>query len=161
MCVANISRAAATPRSPPRLTAAIAQADFTPTAAQGPPSDVSRFRLLDAYAAVAFKNNQISFGKQSLWWGPNFGGPMLYSDNAEPITMLRYDRVSPFKLPSFLGVLGPMRVQFFIGQLSGQQFVNIPIPGQTGAVARRWSIRRFAESSAVHSRDEAEREPYS
>jgi len=111
---------------------AIAQADFSPTAAQGPPSNVSSFRLLDAYAAVAFKNNQISFGKQSLWWGPNFGGPMLYSDNAEPITMLRYDRVSPFKLPSFLGGLGPMRVQFFIGQLSGQQFVNIPIPGQSG-----------------------------
>lgn len=121
------------PARSPEADAAIAQADFTPTAAQGPPSDVSRFRLLDAYAAVAFKNNQISFGKQSLWWGPNFGGPMLYSDNAEPITMLRYDRVSPFKLPSFLGVLGPMRVQFFIGQLSGQQFVNIPIPGQTGA----------------------------
>jgi Capsule assembly protein Wzi len=112
--------------------AAIAQADFTPTAAQGPKSDVAQFRLLDAYVAVVLKNNQLSFGKQSLWWGPNFGGAMLYSDNATPITMLRYDRVSPFKLPSFLGALGPMRVQFFIGQLSGQQFVNIPIAGQSG-----------------------------
>src|SRR6516164_5723010 len=112
--------------------AAIAQADFTPAAAQGPPSDISRFRLLDAYVALTFKNNQLSFGQQSLWWGPSYGGPMLYSDNAEPITMLRYDRVSPFKLPSFLGTLGPMRVQFFIGQLSGQQFVSIPIPGQPG-----------------------------
>ncbi len=109
---------------------ALARADFTPTAAQGPPSNVSQFRLLDAYATMAFKNNQLSFGKQSLWWGPDFGGTMLYSDNAEPITMLRYDRVSPFKLPSFLGALGPMRMQFFIGQLSGQQFVNIPIPSQ-------------------------------
>jgi hypothetical protein len=125
-------RSGSVPAVPAAAQSAIAQADFTPTAAQGPPSDVSRFRLLDAYAAVAFKNNQISFGKQSLWWGPSYGGPMLYSDNAEPITMLRYDRVSPFKLPSFLGVLGPMRVQFFIGQLAGQQFVNIPIPGQPG-----------------------------
>jgi hypothetical protein len=116
----------------PAAQNAISQADFTPTAAQGPPSNVSRFQLLDAYASVVFKNNQLSFGKQSLWWGPDFGGPMLYSDNAAPITMLRYDRVSPFKLPSFLGVLGPMRLQFFIGQLSGQQFVNIPIPGQPG-----------------------------
>ena len=120
------------PALSPQAQAAIAQADFTPAAAQGPPSDVSRFRLLDTYLAVAFKNNQISFGKQSLWWGPDFGGPMLYSDNAEPITMLRYDRVSPFKLPSFLGTLGPMRVQFFIGQLSGQQLVSIPIPGKPG-----------------------------
>src|SRR5215472_8494808 len=114
------------PALSPQAQAAIAQADFTPAAAQGPPSDVSRFRLLDTYLAVAFKNNQISFGKQSLWWGPDFGGPMLYSDNAEPITMLRYDRVSPFKLPSFLGTLGPMRVQFFLGRLSGQQFVQLP-----------------------------------
>lgn len=113
--------------------AAIAQADFTPAAAQGPPSDVTRFRLLDAYVAVTFKNNQLSFGQQSLWWGPSYGRPMLYSDNAEPITMLRYDRVSPFKLPSFLGILGPMRVQFFIGQLRGQQFVNIPVTGRANA----------------------------
>jgi hypothetical protein len=116
----------------PHAQAAIAEADLTPAAARGPSSDVSRFRLLDTYLAVAFRNNQISFGKQSLWWGPDSGGPMLYNDNAEPITMLRYDRVSPFKLPSFLGVLGPMRVQFFIGQLSGQQFASIPIPGKQG-----------------------------
>jgi len=111
----------------PAAQAAIARADFTPTAAAGPLSNVSRFRLLDAYLSVIFKNNQLSFGKQSLWWGPGSGGPMLFSDNAAPITMLRYDRVSPFKLPGFLGRIGPMRLQFFIGQLSGQQFVNIPV----------------------------------
>ena len=33
----------------PTAQAAVAQADFTPTAAQGPSSDVSQFRLLDAY----------------------------------------------------------------------------------------------------------------
>ena len=121
------------PALSPAARSAIAQADFTPAAAEGPPSDVSRFRFLDAYAAVTFKNNQISFGKQSLWWGPNFGGPMLYSDNAEPIPMLRYDRVSPFKLPGFLGSLGPIRIQLLIGRLTGYQFMNIPIPGQPGA----------------------------
>ncbi len=120
------------PALSPAAQSAIAHADFTPAAAEGPASNVSRFRLLDTYVSVAFKNNQISVGKQSLWWGPNFGGPMLYSDNAEPITMLRYDRVSPFKLPGFLGWLGPMRVQFFVGQLSGYQFMNIPTPGQPG-----------------------------
>jgi hypothetical protein len=127
------------PRLSPEAQTAIAQADFTPVAAAGPPSNVARFRLLDAYVAVNFKNNQLSFGKQSLWWGPGYGGPMLFSDNAEPITMLRYDRVSPFKLPGFLGVLGPMRLQLFLGQLSGQQFVNIPIttnPAATHAVGQ-------------------------
>ena len=115
--------------------AAIAQADFTPSASAGPSSNVSRFRFIDAYAAFAFKNNQLSFGQQSLWWGPDFGDAMIWSNNAASIPMLRYDRVSPFKLPSFLGVLGPMRVQFFIGRLSGQQFVQLPnntTAGQSG-----------------------------
>lgn len=109
---------------------AVARADFTPVAAQGPTSNTGRFQLLDSYLAVNFKNNQLSFGKQSLWWGPESEGPLLFSSNASPVTMLKYDRVKPFKLPSFLGVLGPIRMQFFIGQLSGQQFVHI----QTGTV---------------------------
>lgn len=119
----------------PAAQTAIAQADFTPAASAGPASNVSRFRLIDAYVALAFKNNQLSFGQQALWWGPAAGSAMLFSDNAESIPMLRYDRVSPFKLPGFLAGLGPMRLQFFIGRLSGQQFVqagnNITV-GQAG-----------------------------
>ena len=49
---------------------------------------------------------------------------MLWSDNAEPITMLRLDRVRPLKLPSIAGLLGPIRGQFFIGRMEGQQFVH-------------------------------------
>jgi hypothetical protein len=110
----------------PEAQAAIAQVDVTPTASAGPPSNVSRFQLIDAYVALAFKNNQLSFGQQSLWWGPDSSDAMLFSNNAQSIPMLRYDRVSPFKLPGFLGALGPMRVQFFIGRLSGQRFVRQP-----------------------------------
>lgn len=92
-----------------------------------PPSDlypsVDRFRLLDGYVAMNLENWQVSFGKQSLWWGPGEGGPMMLSDNAEPLTMLRISRVTPFKLPSIFGLMGPIRTEFFVGQLSGQQFV--------------------------------------
>jgi Capsule assembly protein Wzi len=105
--------------------AAIAAADFTPTAAAGPISGFTRGRVLEAYASYTFHNNQLSFGKQALWWGPSKGGPLLFSNNAEPITMLRYDRVSPFELPGFGRLLGPIRVQLFLGRLSGQQFVHV------------------------------------
>ena len=92
-----------------------------------PPSDLSlsvdRFRVLNAYVAMNFENWQVSFGKQSLWWGPGEGGSMMLSDNAEPLTMLRISRVTPFKLPSIFGLMGPIRTEFFVGQLSGQQFV--------------------------------------
>ncbi len=82
-----------------------------------------RFRALDAYVAMNFENWQISFGKQSLWWGPGQGGSMMFSDNAEPVTMLRISRVSPVKLPGIFGWLGPVRTEFFVGRLSGQDFV--------------------------------------
>ena len=103
---------------------AIALADFTPAAQFGPATNFSRGRVLDAYVTVGFHNNQLSFGKQSLWWGPGKGGPLLWSNNAEPLTMLRYDRIRPIELPSVGRLLGPIRTQFFIGRLEGQQFVH-------------------------------------
>ncbi|HVH73130.1 MAG TPA: capsule assembly Wzi family protein [Candidatus Dormibacteraeota bacterium] len=84
---------------------------------------VNQVRLLDAYAGLTFDNWQVSFGKQSLWWSPMQSGPLMFSDNAEPINMFRISRVSPFKLPSILGWLGPIRIEMFMGELTGHDFV--------------------------------------
>lgn len=54
------------------------------------------------------------------------GGATLFSNNAEPIDMLRYDRVRPFTLPSIFKLLGPIRAELFVGRLSGAQFVLTP-----------------------------------
>jgi hypothetical protein len=69
-------------------------------------------------------NWQLSFGKQSLWWGPGENGALNFSNNAEPIPMFRVSRTAPMKLPSVLGFLGPVRTEFFLGQLSGHTFVR-------------------------------------
>jgi hypothetical protein len=92
---------------------------------------VSQLALLDAYVGMTFSDWQISFGRQSLWWGPGGGGPMMFSDNAAPIDMFRINRVSPMNLPWIFRRLGPMRVEFFLGQLRGQDFINGPA-GVTG-----------------------------
>lgn len=102
----------------------IAAADFTPTAAAGPVSGFLRGRLLEANISFTVSNNQFTFGRQSLWWGPARSGATLFSTNAEPIDMLRYDRVRPFVLPGFLKLLGPIRAQALVGRLSGTQFVR-------------------------------------
>jgi len=81
--------------------------------------------LLDAYVGMNFENWQLSFGKQSLWWGPSQGGPMLFSDNATPVEMLRLNRVTPFRLPSVLSWMGPIRLELFLGQLSGHEFMDV------------------------------------
>ncbi len=105
---------------------------LTPPATPIP--SVSQMQLLDAYVGLNFDNLQITFGQQSLWWGPGNGGPMLFSNNAPPIRMFRINRITPLKLPSFLHWLGPMRTEFFFGQLTGYEFVFNPsgLVGQFG-----------------------------
>ncbi len=104
-----------------------------PNAPLTPIATMSRFRALDAYVGMNFANWQMSFGKQSLWWGPSEGGTMAFTDNAEPINMLRANRVSPFHLPWIFGYLGAIRLDFFLGRLSGQEFIN---NGALGTVAQ-------------------------
>lgn len=122
----------------PSLSAATvaANSDFLPPPTTVLPSpSVNRFRTIEAYVGLSLSGWQISFGNQSLWWGPDQTGPMLFSNNAEPIPMLRFTRVSPFKLPSFLGWLGPIRSEYFVGQLRGHDFIggpNFVVSGQYG-----------------------------
>jgi hypothetical protein len=100
---------------------------------QAPVRDTPRdqVRLLDAYAAWNFRSVQVSVGRQSLWWGPNRGGPLMYSNNADPMDMIRVSKTSPAKLPSFLGLLGPMRWDFFFGMMADHHFPADPaIHGQ-------------------------------
>jgi len=121
----EFQRSGLEPTTPASSQAAISLGDAMTTGMNaGPVSGMARGRVLDAYISLNLKNNQLSFGRQTLWWGPTKGGPVLYSNNAEPVDMLRYDRVSPFTLPSIGGLLGPIRLQFFLGRLSGHQFVD-------------------------------------
>jgi membrane-associated phospholipid phosphatase len=113
---------------------AISQADFgrvgltvPPVPPDNPTPAFDQGRFLDTYVAMNLSDWQLSYGNQSLWWGPSQGGPMMFSDNAAPIRMFRVNRVSPFTLPTFLGLLGPMRVEVFLGQYSGYQFVLTPL----------------------------------
>ena len=98
-------------------------------------AQLDRFRLLDSAVTLNIHNVQISFGKQSEWLGPSVTGPLLLSNNAAPIPMLRIDNVSPFEFPLLSRLLGPVRMDFFIGQLSGQRWdFDPPNPHLLGPV---------------------------
>ena len=84
-------------------------------------------RLLDAYVGLNLGNWQLSYGQQSQWWSPGESGPLLFSDNAAPVRMFHIDRVSPFRLPSFMRFLGPMRWDAFFGAVQGTEISN-PTP---------------------------------
>lgn len=110
---------------------AMGRADITYAIPPGwPDPAVNRFRLLDTYAGVALKGWQVTLGKQSLWWGPSFSGPLMFSNNAPPFYLARITRTVPFTLPWIFRWMGPLRTEFIYGRLSGHRFVN----QQTGVV---------------------------
>jgi hypothetical protein len=113
--------APATPAYPLAAQLGIANADLTlPVSNQI--AEINRFRILDSSVALTLRNTQISFGKQSLWLGPGESGSLLLSDNAESMVMLKIESVSPYKIPLISSIFGPVRSEFFLGQLAGHQF---------------------------------------
>lgn len=112
------------PNAAPLSAAAVAAADFTPTAMMGPKQGVLQGKILDAYVVLPFHGNLLAVGKQALWWGPARSGATLFSSNAGPIAMVRYERVEPIRLPGPISWLGELRVQGLVGRLSGAQFIH-------------------------------------
>lgn len=105
---------------------AIANEDGVVAATPDGSSTLNRFRIIEGTVGLTVNNLKMSFGKQSLWLGPGESGPLLFSNNAPPVTMLELDSASPFKLPFLSDFLGPVRMTSFLGQLSGQNWVYNP-----------------------------------
>ncbi|MFB3815002.1 MAG: capsule assembly Wzi family protein [Terriglobales bacterium] len=140
--------ASSAPALPAAARQAIALADQLSVPPDLPTAAIDKFELLDAYVGVALDDWQLTFGRQTLWWGPGQGGPMLLSNNAEPIDMVRLNRVTPLKLPSVLGRLGPMRAEFFLGQLAGSEFIFNP-SGSTGQWSQSLNPQPFIHGQKI------------
>jgi hypothetical protein len=131
---------------PPSAAQIIPAVDGLPTAPPTTPvPSVSQVDLLEGYVGMQLNNWQISFGKQSLWWGADRSGPMLFSTNAEPILMLQINRVKPFHLP----LLGAIRVNYLVGRLSGYHWVYGSNTGFTGSWTHSLSDQPFIVGEKV------------
>jgi hypothetical protein len=106
-----------------------ANVDGIPVINPNPVPEIDRLRLLNATASFQTGNVQFSFGQQSLWLGPTEAGPLLMSDNAEPLPMFRIDSVSPYWIPVLSRILGPAHSEFFLARLSGQLWSLSKPPG--------------------------------
>ena len=136
--------APSSPALPNSALQAIAQEEVVPAAppATGTPA-VNKADMLDGYVGMQVDNWEISFGKQEQWWGPDSGGAMLFSTNAEPIEMLEINRTTPFTLPGFLGLLGPIRTQFILGRVDGDHWIYSALTGFTGSWTETFSDQPF------------------
>jgi hypothetical protein len=114
-----------------------------------PIAGTNRVELLDAYFGVSFNNWQLTFGRQTLWWGSAEGGPFIFSDDAAPVSVLRLSRLSPFQLPWIFGLLGPIRVEWILGQLDGHQFVFQTDTGIVGQFGQSISRQPFLQGQKI------------
>ena len=86
----------------------------------------NRFQTLEMYAGVQLGPENITFGKQSLWWGPGESSAFSFSTIATPVWMLRFDQTKPLILPGPLRYLGKIRTQLVFGELSGHSWPPHP-----------------------------------
>jgi membrane-associated phospholipid phosphatase len=100
--------------------------DQTPIQAATPVASTDRFQPVEMYAGVQLGQYALTFGKQSLWLGPGESSPLMVSDNADPMYMLRFTRTSPFVLPWIFRHLGKGRTEFVFAKPSGHQFPARP-----------------------------------
>jgi membrane-associated phospholipid phosphatase len=105
---------------------AIAIADSNPVLPPASIDIMDRFYPIDMYAGVKLGEYALTFGKQSLWLGPTESGPLMVSDNADPMYTLALSRTTPLVLPGVFHWLGQIRGEFFFSKLSGHQFPQRP-----------------------------------
>ena len=87
---------------------------------------VNTLRLLQGRAALGLGPVEISFGRQSLWWGQGRHGSLVLTDNARPLDMVRITNPSPILLPWVLKYLGPFRFDVFWSRLKDNRVVPHP-----------------------------------
>jgi len=146
--------APAMPSYPPQVLAAIGAANFTPPLPNGT-STVNQFQLLNSAVLLNINNVQFSFGEESQWLGPGESGSLLMSNNAAPFPAFKIDDVVPHNIPGLSKILGPFRTEFFVGQLSGQQweFCTAPTcqsyPGYPDVVGPHISPQPFIHGEKI------------
>jgi membrane-associated phospholipid phosphatase len=88
----------------------------------------NQFNTIEAYVALNMANWQMSFGQQSLWWGPDTGSSLMLSNNAQAMPMLHLGRVTPYQLPGPLAWLGMIRDDVFVGRIGGYYYLRGAYP---------------------------------
>ena len=112
----------------PYVSQQIANFNFLPVNSVPTFPEQSRFRTIEAYVALDVHNWQLSFGQQSLYWSPAFGGSLMLSNNADAGVMLRVSRTVPYELPEPFSWLGKIRNTIFVGALPNYNYVRGPYP---------------------------------
>lgn len=144
---AEYQHAPSQPALSPAVREFIAASDKGPAPADQPFAPINQFALLDAYAGINLHSWQISFGNQSLSWGPGPGGSLLLSNNAAPFPMVRMLPLNAFEIPGISKILGRFSVEQFVGLLAGHAG-----PSEPWIYGQKASIKPFSSLEFAYSR---------
>jgi hypothetical protein len=92
------------------------------TIPEGPIATANDLRVMEANLSYHLLSHEVSFGKSDHWLGPDKGGSMLWSNNAENIYDFEINRVEPLRIPLLSRLTGPFRYDFFVGSLKGHTY---------------------------------------
>jgi hypothetical protein len=82
------------------------------------------------YGQLALRNLLVEVGRDHLFYGQGMRASLSVSSNAPALDMVKLASDAPFRLPWFLGGLGPTRASFFFADLGERQ--NFPGAKLTG-----------------------------
>ncbi len=114
------------PAEPLDVRQFIASADGNPVQKPVALPTTNGFQTQEMYAGVKLGFENITFGKQNLWWGPGEESAFSFSNNATPFYSLRFAQARPLILPGVFSYLGKIRTEIIIGKLSGHQWPARP-----------------------------------
>jgi hypothetical protein len=79
--------------------------------------DVFDANLFKGYVKAGAANLELTFGRDTLWWGPAAQGDLVLSNNAPPLELLKLSTPVPFRLPWVFRSLGEWQVAYVIARL--------------------------------------------
>lgn len=91
--------------------------------------------LKSGYVKTKFNNVEVSIGKDALWWGQGKRGTLALSNNAKPMTYLKFSNIEPMHWSWFKG-LGDIYSSVFYSEIDDMRKFDgttIDNPGFIGA----------------------------
>ncbi|NOZ25113.1 MAG: hypothetical protein GXO94_03345 [Nitrospirae bacterium] len=82
--------------------------------------------LKRVYGTFELLGLALQVGRDSQWWGPGYHGAMLFSDNPDPIPMIRLGNPTPVSLPWIFRYLGTFRFSTFLAEMESDRVFPEP-----------------------------------
>jgi hypothetical protein len=99
----------------------VARMDTTPVQSSAGAA-TQRFEPLEMYVGAQLGFENVTFGKQALWWGPGSDSAFAFSNNAAPFYMARFEQQRALHVTRFVS----FRTEFLFGELSGHHWPAHP-----------------------------------